>query len=67
MITYEIDEEPAVNGVYACRVASGIADGMLEDKFLMYYNGRWTYTGSDQGYRGLVPGWIGPLQRRFVY
>jgi hypothetical protein len=37
------------------------AAGMLEDKFLMWFEGLWGFLGSDQNYRGKAVGWIGPL------
>lgn len=61
MITYNTESDPIEVGVYACRVA-GIF--LLEDKFLMWFDNRWSYIGSDQRYRGEVVGWIGPLQRK---
>jgi hypothetical protein len=57
-------EDPVLTGVYACRVPSDRLPGLHEDKFLMWMDGRWSYPGSDQNYRGDVDGWIGPLQRR---
>lgn len=64
MIKYDTDIEPTKNGVYACRVPCNQVDGLYEDEFLMWFDGRWSYIGSDQRYRGRVAGWIGPLQRR---
>lgn len=57
---------PVGPGVYACRVPSENWAGLYEDEFLMWFDGRWTYPGSDQRYRGEVTGWIGPLQRRMA-
>ena len=56
--------DPVETGVYACRVPSDRMPGLHDDKFLMWFEGRWSYPGSDQNYRGDVDGWIGPLQRR---
>jgi hypothetical protein len=65
MITYTTDTDPTQTGVYACRVP--MDDSVLmEDKFLMWFEGRWSYPGSDQRYRGEVIGWVGPLQRKIV-
>lgn len=55
---------PTESGVYACRLPLYGTNGLHEDKFLTWAEGRWCYPGSDQGYRGEVTGWIGPLQRR---
>lgn len=62
MLTYQTGTPPAV-GVYACRVASLHAPGWMEDKFLMWHDGRWWYLGSDSQFRDEVY-WIGPLQRK---
>lgn len=35
-------------------------------ELLLWYDGRWCYNGSDQFYRGVVYGWIGPLPTRRV-
>lgn len=64
LITYNETDDPTENGVYACRVPRVNVPGLYEDEFLMWYDGRWGYLGSDQRYRGEVFGWIGPLQRR---
>lgn len=54
---------PQKQGVYACRTKS--AEGpLLEDKFLLWINGRWTYPKSDQYFRGEVVASMGPLERR---
>lgn len=66
MISYNTTNDPTENGTYACRVPSEQLLGLHEDKFLMWFDGRWSYTGSDQYYRGEVTGWIGPLQRRML-
>lgn len=63
-IPYNTEDDPAEVGVYACRLPRDTLPGMYEDEFLMWYNGRWGYCGSDQRYRGVVSGWIGPLQRK---
>jgi hypothetical protein len=54
--------DPIEKGVYACRV-DGKMPPFHEDKFLMWFDGDWGYLGSDQSYRGVVHGWIGPLSR----
>lgn len=64
MITYNIDSDPTETGVYACRVPHPQAPVLLIDKFLMWFQGEWSYMGSDQIYRGEVIGWVGPLQRK---
>jgi hypothetical protein len=63
VVEYNTDD-PIRTGVYACRVPSDRLPGLHEDKFLMWMDGRWSYPGSDQNYRGDVDGWVGPLQRR---
>jgi hypothetical protein len=63
MIYYETDT-PTETGVYACRVPDDIRLGLAKDVFLMWFDSRWGYLGSDQRYRGEVLGWVGPLQRR---
>mgnify|MGYP003394872013 CR=1 FL=1 len=56
---------PTENGVYACRIPQGHDySGLLEDKFLMWYHGTWSYLRSDLNYRGRIVGWIGPLPRK---
>jgi hypothetical protein len=64
LVTYNTEGDPVESGVYACRIPDSICDGLLLDRFLLWYDGGWQYCGSDQRYRGLVKGWIGPLQRR---
>lgn len=64
MIKYNVDVNPTEVGVYACRIPHATVNGLLEDKFLMWFDGRWSHIGSDQRYRGIVAGWIGSLQRR---
>ncbi len=58
--------DPTETGVYACRIPSIHApdSGLLQDIFLMWYHEHWWNLGSDQGYRGEVLGWVGPLQRK---
>ncbi len=55
---------PKARGVYACRVPKFGVQGLLEDVFLFWQENKWWYLSSDQGYRGTVLGWIGPLQRK---
>ena len=55
--------DPTENGVYACRVDHSFMSGLMEDIFLLWYDGKWTHLGSDQGFRGDV-WWIGPLPRK---
>lgn len=64
MVEYTVGSDPMERGVYACRVPHTHNELLLEDKFLMWFDGRWSHLGSDQFYRGKVIGWIGPLQRR---
>jgi hypothetical protein len=59
---------PPKTGIYACRVPFDAMERpensrLMRDEFLLWYDGRWSYTGSDQIYRGTVLGWIGPLPR----
>jgi hypothetical protein len=61
MIHYTTGINPTSVGVYACRVQDG---DLLKDIFLMWFDGRWGYLGSDQRYRGEVAGWAGPLARK---
>ena len=63
MITYNTESDPSETGEYACRVPLE-GSFLLKDVFLLWFDNRWSYTGSDQRYRGEVIGWIGPLQRR---
>ena len=44
--------DPTENGVYACRVDHSFMSGLMEDIFLLWYDGKWTHLGSDQGFRG---------------
>ena len=63
LVKYTKGEDPTSIGVYACRIP--MDDTVLfKDVFLMWHEGRWWYTGSDQRYRGEVTGWVGPLERR---
>lgn len=55
--------DPTENGVYACRVDHSFMSGLMEDIFLLWYDGKWTHLGSDQGFQGDV-WWIGPLPRK---
>lgn len=64
IIEYNTTDEPTEVGVYACRVPDDMLPALRRDIFLMWFNGRWSHIGSDQRYRGMVIGWIGPLQRR---
>jgi hypothetical protein len=59
---------PPKTGIYACRVPFDAMERpennrLMRDEFLLWYDGRWSYCGSDQIYRGTVLGWIGPLPR----
>jgi len=54
---------PRESGVYACRIKEeGYAH--WKDFFLFYDSHNWYYLASDQKYRGDVPYFLGPLQRR---
>lgn len=64
LIQYNTEADPTEVGVYACRVPMVPTLDLLEDKFLLWYEGKWWYSLSDQRYRGEVSGWIGPLARR---
>lgn len=63
-VEYTTGANPTKTGVYACRTPHPIAPNLTEDKFLMWFDGRWAHLGSDQNYRGEVFGWIGPLPRK---
>ena len=74
LVRYNVGS-PTETGVYACRVPNqlayankvpilGIRPTDVEDKFLMWHEGKWWYLGSDQRYRGPVLGWVGPLERK---
>jgi hypothetical protein len=63
-LAYTQGQDPTTTGVYACRVPHPVATNITEDKFLIWFDGRWRYLGSDQNYRGEVAGWVGPLPRR---
>ncbi len=63
MIEYDYGD-PTQHGVYACRVPIGPQTNLLQDKFLLWYGGRWSHLGSDQYFRDTVVCWIGPLSRK---
>lgn len=64
-VEYVIGADPEANGVYACRVPKyGWDAPIAEDCFLLWLDNEWVYVGSNQRYRGVVLGWIGPLRRR---
>ena len=50
---------PSQAGMYVCFVEAGVSQ-YPEKKLLMWYDG-WSYPSSDQKYRGIIYGWIGPL------
>lgn len=51
-------------GVYACRVDDlQMGHPFQKDVFLMWMDGRWSYLGSDQRFRGDVYGFVGPIPR----
>ena len=56
--------KPEHKGVYACRVQSNMVRGMFDDIFLIFDGRQWVYPSSPLAYRGPVPWWIGPLQRK---
>lgn len=55
---------PNKTGVYAVRTPMDEAPDLLEDRFLLWFEGKWWYPRSDQRYRGEVMGFVGPLARR---
>lgn len=55
---------PTEHGVYACRVRDDLCPHLLKDIFLLWYEGRWSYLGSDQWFRDDVLGFVGPLARK---
>jgi hypothetical protein len=57
---------PVYTGVYACRLCELDNPAFLEDAFLMWHDGEWSYLRSDQRCRREVLGWIGPLQRKIT-
>ena len=63
IVQYNETDDPTERGVYACRIPKENLPGLFEDKFLIWHEGQWGYLGSDQKYRGVVAGWVGPLQR----
>lgn len=63
LVTYNTGK-PTERGVYAVRVPHDTIPDMLMDKFLIWFDGKWGYLGSDMNYRGKVLGWLGPLQRK---
>ncbi len=56
---------PTEAGVYACRVPfdDNLQLKLFEDRFFLWCDGVWCYLNSDQKYRGIIVGWVGPLQR----
>lgn len=52
---------PPRNGMYVAYVNSEYINTYAEKIFLLNIDGKWGYPGSDQLYRGIVHGWIGPL------
>jgi hypothetical protein len=52
---------PTFSGVYAVYVDDPDAAQLAKRDFLMWHDGRWSYPHSDQNFRGVVHGWIGPL------
>lgn len=54
---------PTEQGVYAARIDTGHGKLFAEDRMLLWMDGMWWYTGSDQRCRYEVLAWIGPLQR----
>lgn len=65
VVPYNTEGAPKETGVYACRIPDDeLGSPFLKDKFLMWFDGKWSHIGSDQNYRGAVLGWIGPLQRK---
>ena len=64
MIEYNTSGAPTKLGVYAVRVASDVLPlPFLRDEFMYWDGKRWGWCGSDQNYRGVVYGWVGPLRR----
>lgn len=63
LVMYNVEKDPEKRGVYAVRIPI-LGGAFYEDEFLVWIDGRWSYPGSDQNYRGNVHGWIGPLQRK---
>ncbi len=66
VMRYSTDASPSVHmvGVYAVRIECDVLPlPFLRDEFLMWMNGKWSYLGSDQPFRGHVYGWLGPLER----
>jgi len=58
---------PTETGVYATRINhTSYGSSFLLDQFLLWYEGRWWYLGSDQRCRYEVRGWVGPLQRKMA-
>lgn len=56
--------DPSLTGVFACRIVDPQNPHLQLDVFLMWYEAKWWYLGSDQQCRTDVKGWIGPLLRR---
>lgn len=55
---------PQHNGMYVCYTED--LPGNLTDKILLtYINGKWSYPGSDQYYRGKIIAYLGPLPAIF--
>lgn len=71
LLHYHEEGDPTFGGTYACRVEIDRPtvrgrQTLLDDQFLFWDERakRWGYPGSDQWYRGVVLGWIGPLARK---
>jgi hypothetical protein len=57
----EIGDAPASDGLFVCYVDNDMLPAFTERKMLMWFKGEWTYPMSDQGYRGKIYGYLGPL------
>ena len=59
---------PNQTGTYACRIPHAFMNGIWEDQFFLWYEGKWCYPCSDQTYRGDPDEvwWIGPLPRKMA-
>lgn len=53
--------KPGVHGLYVAYVNDEQLPNYAKRAFLMWHDGRWSYPGSDQFYRGHVYQWVGPF------
>ncbi len=57
----EIGYRPASDGLFVCYVDNPLLPEFTDRLILMRFKGEWTYPMSDQKYRGMIYGYLGPL------